>query len=251
MPRIDAGGDNEQVKLPISHFGYSAIRLDDLERLGNEWTLVQIKVDKSGSTDSFKPEMERVIGGVIEACRRSPRKDFLLVRVISFDSKLYEVHGFQPLSQCDPASYVGCLGTFGGTTALYQSSLNGAEALLVQGRAMAGRNFTVNAIDIDITDGADTEGGATPSQIKKVRQESVSGEVLESLVSILIGVNVTYQKVTEFLKKFEVEAGFTQYVELGDASEKTLAKLASFVSQSISSQSQHLGSGGPSKPLTF
>ena len=53
------------------------------------------------------------------------------------------------------------------------------------------------------------------------------------------------------IEDFHKAAGFTQYVELGSADEKTLAKLADFVSQSISAQSQSLGTGGPSQSLTF
>jgi hypothetical protein len=250
MPRIGQGS-LEQATLPTSPFGFSAIRMEDLEALGNEWTLVQIKVDKSGSTDPFKRDMEKVVSAVVEACQSSPRKDFLLLRVMAFDNNVIEVHGFQPLAQCDPASYAGCLGKSGGSTALYQSSLNGAEAILKQAEAMAANQFTVNAIDIDITDGGDTEGVATPAQIAKVRQQSVTGEKLESLVSILVGVNVQNPQVGRYLKRFEQEGGFSQYVELDRADAKTLARLADFVSQSVSSQSQSLGTGGPSKSLVF
>ena len=48
-----------------------------------------------------------------------------------------------------------------------------------------------------------------------------------------------------------INAGFTQYIELADAKANTLAKLADFVSRSISSQSQSLNTGGPSKSLSF
>jgi hypothetical protein len=38
---------------------------------------------------------------------------------------------------------------------------------------------------------------------------------------------------------------------LKDASAKSLARLAAFISKSVSSQSQSLGSGGPSQAQTF
>ena len=40
-------------------------------------------------------------------------------------------------------------------------------------------------------------------------------------------------------------------VAVNTATEKDLAKLGGFISQSISSQSKSLGSNGPSKALTF
>ena len=59
------------------------------------------------------------------------------------------------------------------------------------------------------------------------------------------------QTLSRILTDFSKTAGFTQYVELGNANAATLAKLADFVSRSISSQSQSLGTGGPSQSLTF
>jgi len=70
-------------------------------------------------------------------------------------------------------------------------------------------------------------------------------------VSILIGVNITDSMVSQALNDFNTRAGFTQYVEIGNASKSTLAKLAQFVSKSISSQSQALGTGSASASLTF
>jgi len=51
--------------------------------------------------------------------------------------------------------------------------------------------------------------------------------------------------------KISEQAHLTQYVDAGDATPKKLAKLAQFVSQSIASQSQSLGTGAASQPLTF
>ena len=50
---------------------------------------------------------------------------------------------------------------------------------------------------------------------------------------------------------FKHEAGFQQFVSIKKATEKELAKLGGFISKSISSQSQALGSGGVSQSLTF
>jgi hypothetical protein len=54
------------------------------------------------------------------------------------------------------------------------------------------------------------------------------------------GVNIRERRVLDALLKFEREA----------TTEK-LAKLAAFISRSISAQSQSLGTGGASKVLTF
>ena len=51
-----------------------------------------------------------------------------------------------------------------------------------------------------------------------------------------------------FLDGFATEAGM-KYLSAGDATNGKLAKLAEFVSQSVSSQSQSLGTGGPSQTI--
>ena len=76
-------------------------------------------------------------------------------------------------------------------------------------------------------------------------------ESLESLVSILVGVNVQDPTLSQLLMELYRDAGFTQYVELADASPEALARLAGFVARSILSQSVALGSGGPSRSLVF
>jgi hypothetical protein len=71
------------------------------------------------------------------------------------------------------------------------------------------------------------------------------------MMTILVGVNVNDPQVSQCLKDLKDQAGFTQYVELKDATASSLAKLADFVSKSISAQSQALGTGGPSQSLAF
>jgi hypothetical protein len=88
-------------------------------------------------------------------------------------------------------------------------------------------------------------------KVKEALARAVTSEALESVVSVLIGVNVQDPQAARYLGQFYGDAGFTQYVELDKADAGTLARLAEFVSQSISAQSQALGTGGPSRSLVF
>lgn len=110
----------------------------------------------------------------------------------------------------------------------------------------------VNAIIYGITDGAHYyPGGNVHEDVAvKAMEEAVNNEALDSVMSILIGVNDN-DSVQEELKRHAKAVGFTQYIPLKDADEKTLARLGNFISQSVQSQSQALGSGGPSQSLTF
>jgi len=238
----------EETKIKGSHYGFSGKRVEDLG--ATEYTLVALTGDKSGSVGGFRDEIETCIKEVISSCQHSPRADNLMARLTLFDTNLEEVHGFRPLTECDVDKYTNCI-QVGGATALYDAACNAVESLTVYGKDLAENDFDVNAIVFVITDGMDNRSTMTATEVKKRLEEAVKSEQLESIVSILIGVNVQEPAVSQYLKELHVNAGFTQYVELGDASAKTLAKLADFVSKSISAQSQALGTGGPSQSLSF
>ena len=238
----------DQIILPNSHYGYSATRLEELG--ATEYTVVTVACDVSGSTGAFTFDMEAAITRIIQACKFSPRADNLLLRLIAFDDTLSEIHGFKLLENCNLADYGGALRS-GGTTALYDAAENAVSSTVNYGQKLLAADFSANAILFVITDGMDNASKLPAKKVKEALTRAVTGEALESVVSVLIGVNVQDQAACRYLRQFHVEAGFTQYVELDKADAKTLARLAQFVSQSISAQSQALGTGGASQSLVF
>jgi uncharacterized protein YegL len=238
----------DQVVLPNSHYGYSATRLDDLG--ATEYTIATIVADVSGSTAPFILDMEAAITRIVQACKFSPRADNLLLRLIAFDDLLNELHGFKLLENCHLADYGGAL-TPGGSTALHDATENAVVATTNYAQKLAAGDFSANAIVFVITDGMDNASKTSARQVKAAFGKAIRSEALESIVSVLIGVNVNDPQVSQYLRAFHADAGFTQYVELDNADAKTLARLAEFVSQSISAQSQALGTGGASQQLVF
>jgi len=237
MPKFGKDSGDLQ-KFDTGHFGFSAVKVDELG--ASEYTLVTLVNDRSGSTSGFQNDMEKVLKNVLKACARLPRADNLMLRLVVFEDDHQEVHGFKLLSQCNPDDYTGVLAP-GGMTALYDSAVDAIEATNNYGKELSEQDFDCNAIVIVTTDGLDNRSKCTPNQVKEALSKCVTDEHLESVVSILVAVG-SYQE----LQDFHDDAGFTQYVELGDADEKTLAKLTGHISQSISSTSQALGSGGVS-----
>ena len=77
---------------------------------------------------------------------------------------------------------------------------------------------------------------------RQVLKQAVHSEHIESLVSVLVGVNVS-GGCSNYLMNFSASAGFTQYIEIDRANENTLAGLANFASRSVVAQSVMLGSG--------
>lgn len=237
-----------QTALPASHFGYSAERLENLGAA--EYTLVTIACDASGSVYGFQKQLEKTLQSIVQACRQSPRADNLMLRLVEFDSTLREPHGFKLLERCNAADYDNVL-HIGGATALYDAAENAISATTDYAKQLAAGDFSANAIVFVLTDGMDNASTLTPRLVKDALTQAVSEEALESVVSVLIGVNVQDRTVGGYLQDFRTDVGFTQYVEMDKADAKTLARLADFVSRSISAQSQSLGTGGPSQSLTF
>jgi uncharacterized protein YegL len=237
-----------QQALTTSHYGYSAARIEDLG--ATEYTLVTIVTDSSGSVAPYKNELEKTLKQIAQACRRSPRADNLMLRLVEFDDKLRELHGFKLLENCHAADYDGML-SLGGSTALYDATENAVSATTDYAKRLGACDFGANAIVFVLTDGMDNVSKLGAKAVKAALTQAVREEALESVVSVLIGIDVKGTDTAKFLQHFFQEAGFTQYVEIGKADAKTLAKLAEFVSRSISAQSQSLGTGGPSQSLTF
>ena len=245
MPRFTNSTTVSQVQHKAGHFGFSAAKIDDLG--ATEYTLVTIVADRSGSTSGFQAEMEACLKEIIKACQHSPRADNLLVRFVTFETGHIEEHGFRLLQDCNLDDYDKTLAPLG-TTALYDATIDAVEATTNYGETLMEQDFLVNAIVVVMTDGWENASKFDDvAYVKKAFAETLKEEKLESLVSILVGVNAA--SAGSKLKNYSDDAGFTQYVELKDASKSTLAKLAQFVSSSISSQSQALGSGAASTPI--
>src|SRR5215468_4112811 len=187
----------DQINLPNSHYGYTATRLDELG--ATEYTIATIIADVSGSTAAFTFEMESAITKIVQACKFSPRADNLLLRLITFDDSLSELHGFKLLEICHLADYGGSLKS-GGSTTLYDATENAVASTTNYAQKLAAGDFSANAIVFVITDGADNASKTSAKQVKAAFAEAIRSEALESIVSVLIGVNVNNAQVSRYLK---------------------------------------------------
>lgn len=250
MPRL-IGNEMQQHKLG-GNFTFSAKRIEHLG--ATEYTLVTIAVDETGSVSGFKDQLLAMLQAAVGSCKSSPRSDNLLVRVLYFSDKykggVKEIHGFKPLAEIDPSQYP--MPNPGGMTPLCDAAYSAIGAMNKYGKELYDRDYLANGIAFIVTDGGENASVATMPMVKSELAKSVTGEVLESMISIVIGINT--QVCGPELDEFTKEAGITKYIDAGDLSdktiaEKTLAKIAQFVSRSVSSQSQSLGTGGPSQQI--
>lgn len=235
-------------------FTFSAVKPENLG--ASEYTLVTIVCDVSSSVYPFANELLQTVKKIIEACKKSERSENLMIRFIVFNRRIEEIHGFKELYDIDPGAYSDL--NPNGMTALYDAVFSGIGAVLTYADKLNDQDFDVNGAVYIITDGDDNESALGPGDIKKLTYEAMMGEKIESLITVLVGLkdpsiqgDTWSNEVSAFLEKFQREAGLTQYIDLGGATPQSLAKLADFVSKSVSSQSNALGSGSASQPASI
>lgn len=250
MPRMMAPDDTmETGKIGGGRqtFQFSSTRIEHLG--ATEYTLVTIAVDVTGSTGPFAVRLRKCLVTAVESCKKSPRSNNLLLRVILFSSSLKngveEIHGFKPLKEIDPNTYPKFQPE--GQTPLYDAAFSAVGATNAYAKRLRDQDYPANGIVFVITDGDDNNSSATMKMVKDEMIRGARGEEIESLIGILVGINV--QDCSAYLKSFEQATGM-KYIDAGDATKGKFAKLAEFVSQSVSSQSQSLGTGGPSQNIS-
>lgn len=225
----------------------------DIDELGaSEYTLVTIALDETGSIRGFEQQIRDMLIAAVKACASSPRSANLMARVIRFGSQYQngvdEIHGFQTLAEIDTNAYPNLRG--GGMTPLCDAVYSGVGAMNAYAKNLQDMDFDVNGITFVVTDGGENDSTATMKMVKQALEDSQKSEIMESHVSVLVGIDTGYSNVQDVLDTFKDEAGMTQFIWAGEATKGKLAKLAEFVSQSVSSTSQALGTGGPSRKIS-
>ncbi len=240
----------EKFNIANSNFTFSATKIDDLE--ASEYTLVTICIDMSSSVSCFYDDIIKSIKTIIDACKKSPRAENLMVRILTFNSNLTEIHGFRILNSIDVSDY-DKLNRPNGMTALFDATYSGVMSTIEYSEKLMNQDYLANGIIFVLTDGCDNQSKTAPKMISDIIDDALKSETkIESIVTILMAINLNNDAyVMKYLEKFKNDAKFNEYINIGDATPQNLAKMADFVSKSISSTSQALGTGGPSQNLSF
>lgn len=246
-------GESQQLQsfmIPGGGYGYTGAAIDDIQSVTN--TLAAVLFDESGSTRSFSRQMELASKKIIAFLRMCPEADNLIFRQDHFDTDIKEVIGWTPLAGVEDDVFDGCWAG-GGCTALYYSEDHVSKYMQDYAHQLAQQRYISNGIICTMTDGgnytpAGPGNGVGEDVAKKAFAELVANEDMESIVSILIGINPA-QSVQDELQRHADEVGYTRYLPVEKADEATLAKIADFISKSIQSQSQALKTGGPSTKI--
>lgn len=229
-------------------FNFSGTRPEKLTAL--EYTLVTIAVDTTGSVTGFAPLLTEMTRTIIKGCRKAPRAENLLVRVVEFNSVdgVKEHHGFKLVRDIQEDSEYSSFHPRGNTN-LYDTVHSSIQATLQYAKMLTDQDMIVNAATYFITDGEDNASSVGPQTVAQTLQQVQRDENLESLMSIVIGINAAQCHMS--LDAFVRDTGMNQFIDAKDATPQNCAKVANFVSKSVSSVSQAVSTGGPSQTLSF
>jgi hypothetical protein len=233
-----------------NNFSFSAVKV---EKLGATlYTLVTIVIDATGSVAPFAAQLLQMLQNTIAACKKSQTSENLLVRVCTFNATqgVQELHGFKPVAEIDPAADYPEMHP-SGMTPLCDAVYSAVGATNKYAQMLVAADYGCNAIFYVITDGEENASTTTMAMIREEIERATRSEQLESIISILIGLSDpgAPASTSRVLDDFHKQAGFTHFIDVGAATPGKLAKLGAFVSQSVSSQSQALGTGGPSQAI--
>lgn len=246
MPLFDDDTMDEKIITGGGNFQYSATRPDTL--LESNYTLVTVAIDFSLSTSKFAKHLLEMLKACINACMKNPRNRNIMLRIISFNTVVTEIHGFRPLNTIDIDSYEefkpdGC-------TALYDAVYSAVGATLdYAGDLYDGEVDSINGVCYIITDGLNNRGSTGPVMIKDKIEKALLSEKLDGLTTVLIQLkdpnDSDVDRIEAELKKFRDGANISSFIDVNDVTSETLAKLGQFMSKSISSHSNSLQNGTP------
>src|SRR5688572_12365477 len=100
----------------VGNFSFSGADINSLE--STEYTLFGLCLDSSVSLQGHQQQLKEALKTSIQSCQKSPRSDNLMIRVVEFDVKPRETHGFKELNKCALSDYDNLLSQLGGATAL-------------------------------------------------------------------------------------------------------------------------------------
>jgi uncharacterized protein YegL len=229
----------------VNNFTFTGAKPVDLNG-STKYSLSTIIMDCSGSVAGFKDELLQMLKECVKAAKKSPTSDLMLMRVVTFNNDINEVHGFLPVKDIDIDNYKPL--KTGGMTTLYDACVSSVGATNTYAKSLYDMDYILNGIVFIVTDGEDNVSKYKVDDVKKQINNAISSEQLESIVTILIGVGNDINLST-YLQSFVNDAKIDNYITIGDANANSLAKLARFISQSVSSQSQSVGTGGPSTSI--
>lgn len=248
----------EEYRIPAAtNFTFSGVAPEDLEE--DAYTVATVGVDTSGSLQGQEALLKLLMVTIVNGLKKSSKSEKILLRVIIYngDIGIKELHGFTPVDDIDLSMYDGIEAD--GMTPLVDAMFSAVASTYAYAKKMNeddDDDYDANACVYIITDGMDNDSDKGMKDVQEQLDAIKMCEELESIILILMGVKdpsldgTTWgNEIERSLKELQDNIDITEYVSAGDVTEDNVGKIGGVISESISSTSQALGSGGPSQKL--
>ena len=240
-----------------SGFGFSMTGIQNLKE--TSYTLVLLLLDLTGSVSGEEDEIKRMLKQIIADGKRAGYGKRVLIACYAFNTQIgvKELFGFDVPNAIDISGLH--IDTTGGTN-LIDAVATGQDALEKAANELVGADFITNLLFIGTTDGEDNSSRMTVQMLADKFNAARKNESFDSFKAILIGLRTGQQAqdsrysgktVDQVLSELTADAAFDQYESAKQVKDGTYGKIGGFISQSISSSSQSLGSGSPSANVNF
>ena len=248
----------EQTKLQTNAgFGFSMTGIKNLTE--TSYTLALILVDTTGSVSGEETEIKRMIEQIVADGKRAGWGKRVLLAAYEFNSRVgvKEIFGFDAPAAID-LSRINIIAY--GATNLIDAIDTGNDILESAATTLVSADFITNLLLVGVTDGEDNVSVKTAKDLKKRFEQGRKNENWDSIKTILIGLRTGQpaqdqkyhgKTVDGVLSDLAQTAAFDQYESSKNVTDGTYGKIGGFISQSISSASQALGSGSPSQNVSF
>jgi len=245
---------SQVITVPQTGFRFTAPPLAVFEE--QRYTIVGVTTDQSGSIYKVRGDLFTMNEQIDTDLKAGAGKHTIIVRRTAFTShfpnNVREQHGFLPALAVDPNTHfpiVNSHGEYGGTPLA-----DGVMETILAAKEQAMQLITVQGVPLVnlalafLTDGGETGSRYTPSDIKAAIEQILAEGEIESIVTILVGVDCPVGHLNrQRLEDFQQAAGLSKFIPFEDMTPGAFGQVARVISQTFTSSSQALGSGGPSK----
>lgn len=232
------------------NFAFKGTPIDQL--MENNYTILQLIVDLSGSVSGFVHLVVRMLKAIVEKLSTIDTSANILVRATSFNSDVgvKEIHGFRLLENIKQDDYDGL--TAQGSTPLYGAIDEGIDALDKYGSHLTQKRYKINGINFVLTDGKHNFGDRDPATLLKElaekQQQFLQSESFDSSTFILIEINKSERDATAMLKLLADKLKFDRFIGIENISDATDSLVNYIVTTTQQTSTLH-GTGGKSQAV--
>lgn len=220
---------NNQEQSNLNNTGFAYGNFDPALLQEDGVILLVTAIDVSASVNSFVKEMNEAFQETVGELQKSHVAPKLMVKVITFGSKVVEKTGFMPIATMDLSSFIFKANE--GSTALFAGAEKSVESAIAYKAQLEATGVNVKVLVFVITDGDDNASlHGTDKKVAKLITDTTANEANTfTFETILFGVGNDAKMFEDAQKNM----GFKHLAVVGSTG-KDIRNMVGFISASVS-----------------